>query len=200
MPAWRGDRRPEAVVWPAARFILGAFVRREAAMTVGPGYGAADMERAQMRASTADRDRAVELLTRAYTEGRLDKDEHEARVERAMTASTFAELDAVVIDLPGGGPAAPPPLAPMQPAKTNSLAITSLICGIAQFMFGPLATITAVVCGHMARSQIRRTGEQGAGMALAGLILGWVGVGFTVLVLIAAVLIAAAVSSGGAGG
>ena len=168
-------------------------------MTVGPGYGAADMERAQMRASTADRDRAVELLTRAYTEGRLDKDEHEARVERAMTASTFAELDAVVVDLPGGGPAAPAPVAPSA-ARTNSLAITSLICGIAQFMFGPLATITAVVCGHVARSQIRRTGEQGAGMALAGLILGWVGIGLTVLVLIAAVLIAAAVSSGGAAG
>ena len=165
-------------------------------MTVGPGYGATGMARAQLRASTADRDRAVELLTRAYTEGRLDKDEHDARVERAMTASTFAELDAVVIDLPGGEPVAPP-LAQPQLAGTNSLAITSLICGIAQFMFGPLATIPAVVCGHVARSQIRRTGEQGAGMALAGLILGWVGVGFTVLVLIAAALIAAAVSSGG---
>jgi hypothetical protein len=53
-------------------------------------------------------------------------------------------------------------------------------------MFGPLATIPAVVCGHVARSQIRRTGEQGAGLALAGLILGWIGFGFTVLVLIAA--------------
>ena len=55
---------------PAARSILGAIVGREAAMTVGPGYGPADMTRAQMRASTADRDRAVELVTRAYTEGR----------------------------------------------------------------------------------------------------------------------------------
>ena len=166
-------------------------------MTVGPGYGSANMARAQMRASTADRDRAVELLTRAYTEGRLTKDEHDARVERAMTAATFAELDAVVIDLPGAGPVAPVPSAPPQFARTNSLAITSLVCGIAQFMFGPLATIPAVVCGHVARSQIRRTGEQGAGLALAGLILGWVGVGFTVLVLIAAALIAAAVASGG---
>jgi NhaP-type Na+/H+ or K+/H+ antiporter len=52
----------------------------------------------------------------------------------------------------------------------------------------------------VARSQIRRTGEQGAGLALAGLILGWVGVGFTVLVLIAAALIAAAAASGGVGG
>jgi hypothetical protein len=184
----------------AARFILGAFVRWEAAMTVGPGYGAAGVARAQMRASTEDRDRAVELLTRAYTEGRLDKDEHDARVGRAMTATTFAELDAVVIDLPGARPVAPVPPAPPQFAKTNALAITSLTCGIAQIMFGPLATIPAVVCGHMARSQIRRTGEQGAGMALAGLILGWIGVGFTVLVLIIAVLAVVAVSSGGAAG
>jgi len=169
-------------------------------MTVGPGYGAAGMARAQMRASTADRDRAVELLTRAYSEGRLDKDEHDARVERAMTASTFAELDAVVIDLPGAGPIAPVPPAPPQLARTNSLAITSLICGIAQMMFGPLATVPAVVCGHMARHQIRRTGEQGAGMALAGLILGWIGVGFTALVVVIALLAAVAVSSGGAAG
>ena len=169
-------------------------------MTVGSGYGSADMGRAQMRASTADRDRAVELLTRAYTEGRLDKDEHDARVERAMTASTFAELDAVVVDLPGARPAVPTPLAPVQYAKTNALAITSLICGIAQFMFGPLATIPAVVCGHVARGQIRRTGEQGAGMALAGLILGWIGVGFTVLIVVVALLAAVAVSRGGAAG
>ena len=165
-------------------------------MTVGPGYGAAGMARAQMRASTADRDRAVELLTRAYTEGRLTKDEHDARVERAMTAATFAELDAVVIDLPGARPVAPVPPAPQQWGKTNSLAITSLVCGIAQLMFGPLATIPAVVCGHMGRSQIRRTGEQGAGMALAGLILGWIGVGFTVLVVLVAILAAVAVSRG----
>jgi len=32
------------------------------------------------------------------------------------------------------------------------------------------------VLGHMARHQIKRTGEQGAGMALAGLLLGWAAV------------------------
>ena len=74
-----------------------------------------------MRASTMDRDRAVELLARAYTEGRLTKDEHDARVERAMTASTFADLDTVVADLPGGRPVAPAPPAssPALPARTG---------------------------------------------------------------------------------
>jgi len=58
-------------------------------------------------------------------------------------------------------------------AKTNGLAIASLACGLALFVFGPLTAIPAIVFGHMARYQIKRTGEQGAGLALAGLILGW---------------------------
>jgi hypothetical protein len=164
-------------------------------MTVGPGYGAAGVPRAQMRASTADRDRAVEVITRAYTEGRLTKDEHDARVGRAMTATTFAELDSVVIDLPGAGP--PPPPAPVAPQGNNALAIASLVCGVAQVMLWPLATIPAVVLGHVARHQIRRTGEQGAGLALAGLILGWIGVGFALLAVVAATLIVAATANGG---
>jgi hypothetical protein len=57
-------------------------------MTVGPWYGTAGAGRAQMRASAVDRDRAVEVITTVYTEGRLTKDEHDARVEQAMTAST----------------------------------------------------------------------------------------------------------------
>ena len=165
-------------------------------MTVGPGYGAAGVGRAQMRASTIDRDRAVEVVTKAYTEGRLTKDEHDARVGRAMTASTFAELDSVVVDLPGGRH--PPPPAP---PKNNSLAVASLVCGVAQVMLWPLVTIPAVVLGHVARHQIRRTGEQGAGLALAGLILGWVGVGFAVLAVVGIVLLVAATSSSsGVGG
>jgi len=157
-------------------------------MTVGPGYGAG-VARAQMRASTVDRDRAVELVTAAYTEGRLDKDEHDARVERAMTATTFADLDAVVSDLPGGRPPAPQVM-----LRTNPLAITSLVCGIAQIMFGPFATIPAIVCGHVGRSQIRRTGENGAGMAVAGLVLGYAGLvlGLLATVGIAALIVAAA--------
>ena len=160
-------------------------------MTVGPGYGAG-VAREQMRASTVDRDRAVELITTAYTEGRLTKDEHDARVERAMTAATFADLDSVVVDLPGGRPPAP-----VAYPRTNPLAITSLVCGIAQIMFGPLATIPAIVCGHVGRSQIRRTGESGAGMAVAGLVLGYVGLVLGLLATLGLVaLIVAAAHSG----
>ena len=38
-----------------------------------------------------------------------------------------------------------------------------------------LGSVFAVVCGHMARAQIRRTGEAGDDAAIAGLILGYLG-------------------------
>jgi Domain of unknown function (DUF4190) len=67
--------------------------------------------------------------------------------------------------------------------RTNPLAIAALVCGIAQFAIG-LTFIPAIICGHMARNQIRRTGEQGDGMALAGLILGYIGAVLFVIVLV----------------
>jgi hypothetical protein len=174
-------------------------------MTVGAGYGEAGgygvtgIGRAQMRASTADRDRAVELLNRAYTDGRLSKDEHDARMERAMTATTFADLDAVVVDLPGGAPAGP--AVHVAAPRTNALAVASLACGIGQVMLWIFATIPAIIMGHMARRQIRRTGEAGDGMALAGLIMGWAGLALQVLLVIGTVLLAVAlVHSGPAAG
>jgi len=145
-------------------------------------------ERGKMRAADADRDRVVGLLNTAYTEGRLSKDEYDARLESALSARTYADLDQVVTDLPVARATAVTSakttvVTPV--AKINGLAIASLACAIAQFAFGPLATIPAIVCGHMARSQIKRTGEQGAGLALAGLILGWGAVilGIVVIVL-----------------
>ncbi len=173
-------------------------------MTVGPGsggygtgYGAGypagydPAGRAQLRAATADRDRATELLNAAYAEGRLTKDEHDARLSQVMTAATFAELDAVVADLPGGHPPAP-----AATPKTNSMAIASLVCGIGQVMFWPLITVPAIVLGHIARNQIRRDGEAGSGMALAGLILGYIGAGVALLVAIGVIVAVAAFAHG----
>jgi hypothetical protein len=69
--------------------------------------------------------------------------------------------------------------------RTNGLAIAALVCGIAQFVgFWLLGTIPAIILGHMARKQIRQTGEQGAGMATAGLVLGYIGVALTALFVI----------------
>ena len=153
-----------------------------------------DGERAKMRACDADRDRVVEHLNVAYSEGRLSKDEYDGRLEQALAARTYADLDQIVTDLPAMRAPVVPPVPVMPPvARTNGLAIASLTCGIGQFMFGPLATIPAIVFGHMARHQIKRTGEQGAGLALAGLILGWATV---ILAIVLIVVVGLALSAG----
>lgn len=69
------------------------------------------------------------------------------------------------------------------------MAVLSLVFA---FLFWPLA----IVFGHMARKQIARTGEGGRGLATAGLILGYIGVGFVVLFTIFMVSTAAALSQG----
>ena len=150
-------------------------------MAVGH-YGWANNGRGQMRAADVDRDRAVSFLTTAFTEGRLTKDEYDERVERALHARTYSDLDVIVTDLPGARSVGSPPV--VRPRGTNGLAIASLACGIAQFMLGPLPTIPAIVFGHVARHQIKRTGEDGGGLALAGLILGWAAVVLGVLIVV----------------
>jgi hypothetical protein len=78
----------------------------------------------------------------------------------------------------GYGPgAAPPgygyPVYAYPVAPTNGLAIASLVCslaGLAVFLPAPVGAIL----GHVARRQIRERGEQGDGMALAGIIIGWI--------------------------
>jgi hypothetical protein len=163
-------------------------------MAAGHGYPGAGSQQGQMRAADADRDRVTGILSTAYSEGRLSRDEYDARLQDALSARTYADLDHVVTDLPGAQPAGPSPgartVVPAQ-ARTNGLAIASLACGLAQFAFGPLATIPAIVLGHLARSQIRRTGEQGAGLALAGLALGWGAVILGIVIIAVGLAIAA---------
>ena len=75
-------------------------------------------------------------------------------------------------------------------AKTNVLAIISLV---AAFVF-PLA---GIVTGHIALSQIRKTGEQGRGLAKAGLILSYVFVALGIIITVIYIIIIVAVASSG---
>ena len=100
------------------------------------------------------------FLNTAYTEGRLSKDEYDARLESALSARTYADLDHVVTDLPVAPATAVTPV-----AKTNGLAIASLACGLAQFAFGPLATIPAIVCGHMGGASSLKAWGRGAAVS-----------------------------------
>jgi len=64
--------------------------------------------RGALRASHADRDQVAEVLRVAAGDGRLSPDELDERLERALTARTYAELTALVADLPAAGTAVSP--------------------------------------------------------------------------------------------
>lgn len=142
-----------------------------------------------MLAADADRERTVDVLRAAYTEGRLSKEEFDTRSAQASGARTYADLAAIVADLPlgPGGPVAPyqpyfPQVAPVPP--TSGLAVGSLVCGIAELFTLGFAAVPAVILGHLARAQIRQTGERGDGMAVAGLVLGYLAIVSWVFVLL----------------
>ena len=75
--------------------------------------------------------------------------------------------------------------------QTNSLAVVSLVCGILGWTLLPfLGTIIAIICGHMARSEIRRSPDtqEGDGLAVAGLVMGYLVIAFSVLAVIGVIL------------
>ncbi|WP_110589194.1 DUF4190 domain-containing protein [Microbacterium suaedae] len=109
-----------------------------------------------------------------------------------------------------------PPQAPVQPYAAPSayatptppahpLAVTAMICGLvapATWLFSgipvlgmiiavisPVAILLAIVFGHIALAQIAKSGSSGRGMALTGLIIGYVCLGLGLLFAILAVLV-----------
>lgn len=78
---------------------------------------------------------------------------------------------------------APPP-APAVPAPagtgTNTLAIVALVLAF-------FVSLGAVICGHIALSQIKRTGENGRGLAIAALVLGYLGLVAGLIAIILAI-------------
>ena len=80
--------------------------------------------------------------------------------------------------------------------QTNTLAIVSLAAGVGSFFAhiipgigGFTVALVAAITGYMARNQIRQTGEQGMGMATAGMIIGIVHMVLIVLGVIALIMI-----------
>jgi hypothetical protein len=81
--------------------------------------------------------------------------------------------------------------------KTNGLAVASLVCSVV--WLGGLGSILAIIFGFVARAQIRRSpgtdgggggGVQGNGLAIAGIIIGFVGlVGLIALVIVVAAVV-----------
>jgi Domain of unknown function (DUF1707)/Domain of unknown function (DUF4190) len=159
-------------------------------MNAEPGQGMAAGDHGNTRASDADRERAIDVLKAAFAEGRLTREEHGERVQRAYRSRTYAELAEVSVDLPAG-PLGTLPQRPLgaaganlpvaAPRQTNSLAVASLVCGLIPIL---PATLAALILGIKAHRQIRRTGERGTALATAGLALGVLWVLLTVVIVL----------------
>ncbi len=88
-------------------------------------------------------------------------------------------------------PGQPAPNPPLPPARiTSVLAVVSLVFGLLGWTVVPvLASVVAVVTGHMARSEIRRNPSlEGDVFALVGLVLGWTMLGFALLAILALIV------------
>jgi hypothetical protein len=103
---------------------------------------------------------------------------------------------------PGSAPAVPSPLPGATAAfsgggsvpVTSKLAIWALVCGCLSLLCGIFASVPAIILGHMGLSEIKKNPAlQGRGMALAGMILGYV---FTTLIVIYLVSIVVLLSMG----
>ena len=91
----------------------------------------------------------------------------------------------VVSDHLSGSPVAAPAVTPR---STNGLAIAAMVLGIVWVYW--IGSILALIFGYIAKGQINQSaGRQGGkGMAIAGIVLGWVGIG-TLLLCIVAVMV-----------
>ena len=91
------------------------------------------------------------------------------------------------------GPVSAQPAVVATPQGTSGLAIASLICGILVFVTFGLAGLAAVITGHMALSRIRKSAGalKGRGMAIAGLVMGYLGFGLTFIAILASLAVPA---------
>jgi hypothetical protein len=76
------------------------------------------------------------------------------------------------------------PSAATRPTSTNGFAVASLVLGIVWLYW--VGSILALVFGYVARGQIAasRGTQGGGGMAMAGIVLGWIGVGILVITVV----------------
>jgi hypothetical protein len=79
---------------------------------------------------------------------------------------------------------------PLAQDKYNVLAIVSLVSAF-------FVSLAAIITGHIALSQIKKTGEKGRGLAIAGLVLGYLGIVAGIIGLILFVVLIASTSNNG---
>jgi hypothetical protein len=140
-------------------------------MVFDPRWVAPRVRHGQMRASTADRESAIETLKSGFSDGRLTQEEYSERVGLAYASRTYDDLTAITWDLPAPGEVTglrratePQPVE----RQLNGLAVSSVVLAC----FPGLLSMLAVVLGLAARTQIREHGGRGANMAAVGIAIG----------------------------
>lgn len=163
-------------------------------MTAGPPDGMVPHGYGAMRTSTADRERAIDVLKAAFAEGRLDQHEYADRVGLVYTSRTYGELAALTADLPIGPlgtlppaqgqpmampvafvPSPPPePLRrPGPPARpqTNGTAVAAFFFALGGYVTDGITAPLALVLAIAAAVKIWRTGERGDALAAGAIVL-----------------------------
>ena len=170
-------------------------------MTTGQGNGMVPAGYGAMRSSSADRERAVDVLKAAFAEGRLNQDEYAERVGLVFTSRTYAELASLTADLPVGplgtippapvqyapsqyapvqyapGPAfipvSPPVPAPRRRGRLHpsDLALGALLLGAGAIVTDGLTAPIAIVVGVIAAARSWRSGERGATLAIVAILI-----------------------------
>ena len=108
----------------------------------GPGdeIAAGAASHSRLRATHADREQVIEVLKAAFVQGRLDRDEFELRVGRALASRTYADLAALTGDIASDRPARARPLQhASEPANKKKKAAATLACATLALLAGVVA-------------------------------------------------------------
>jgi uncharacterized protein DUF1707 len=100
----------------------------------------------RLRSSHADREQVIAMLKAAFVQGRLTKDELDARLGQTFASRTYADLAALTTDLPAGLIAAPPPGKPVR-ARTRP-PLGKVVAGAALIVPPPAMVAAAVLTGN----------------------------------------------------
>lgn len=106
-------------------------------------------------------------------------------------------------ETPGGPQQQGPWGQPQYQQESNGKAITALVLGICGLVLCPvLLSIPALILGYQARGEIDGSGgrQSGRGMAVAGIVLGWIGIALGVIGLIGVLLVLSGSGGGVEGG
>jgi MFS family permease len=144
-PAWSATPQPGRGQRPAAGLRCG--YRWEAPVRPEPGAQAAS---AGLRASRADRERVIDLLKAAFVQGRLARDEFDARIGQVLASRTYAELAVATADIPADVPAAlleaPPPRLPARKRCRVSMN-TAVTAGAGVILVANVGMLAALFIG-----------------------------------------------------